>query len=515
MTKPSRRSFLKTAALVGSAVGSSGFFIAESIAQETTRPNVACIGIGGKGNGDSSNAAEFGNIVAMCDIDNRTLEGKARDGRFQSAPKYNDYRKMLEEHEKDIDIVTISAPDHMHAAATLMAMRMGKHCYTQKPLTRTIYEARKLAEVAKETGVCTQMGNQGTALDGSRTSIDLLKAGIIGTIKEVIVWSDRPVWPQTQGRRRNMESFAAQAYAETENRADADGLIWSRYAEIQSHLQNIDWKSWLGTAKYRDYFPGLYHGFNWRGWWDFGSGALGDMACHMLTVPFVAAGLKDPTWVRAKTTGHDFDTYPEASIIEFEFPANDERGKIPFWWYDRNGNRPPREVFAKYGIGTQGGQRLPISGVLIIGEAGAMYSTDDYCGNRTFYKEGGEVISEDDPKWKEVKDKTVFAEKRGRGDNDVHNMWELFRAVLAKDPKICQSNFVDRAGPLTETILLGNLAVWAAPNGPTEEGAPHGEWGEKIEWDAKNLVVTNLASLKTPGVADLVKPVYTAGYKLD
>ena len=527
MTKPSRRSFLKTAALVGSAVGSSGFFIAESIAQETTRPNVACVGIGGKGDGDSKNAAEYGNVVAICDVDNRSLDGKARDGRFQSAKKYSDFRKMLEENEKDIDIVTISAPDHMHAAATLMAMRMGKHCYTQKPLTRTIYEARKLAEVAKETGVCTQMGNQGTALDGSRTAIDLMKAGIIGTIKEVIVWSNRPVWPQTQGRRRNMESHAAEMYADAANpekpeitRKEADKLVWERYNEIQQHMRNLDWKSWLGTAKYRDYFPGLYHGFNWRGWWDFGSGALGDMACHMLTVPFVAAGLKDPTWVRAKTTGHDFDTYPEASIIEFEFPANAERGKIPFWWYDREGNRPPRELFTKYGIGVEGAQglqrRIARMGVLIIGEKGAMYSTDDYCENREFYVEGGERINEDEGQWKTVKAKTEVVDPSSpttTQNNDNRHMRELFRAVIAKDPKICKSNFIDRAGPLTETILLGNLAVWAAATGG-EEGAM-GEWGEKVEWDAKNLVVTNLSSLKTPGVADIVKPTYSDGYRLD
>jgi hypothetical protein len=168
------------------------------------------------------------------------------------------------------------------------------------------------------------------------------------------------------------------------------------------------------------------------------------------------------------------------------------------------------ELFSKYGI-----RDVPIAGVLIVGEKGAMYSTDDYCGNRQFLAEGGEPINEDDAKWKAVKEKTVLSEKKG--DTDENNMWELFRAVLAKDPKICQSNFVDRAGPLTETILLGNLAVWAASKGGSggSDEQVLGDWGEKVEWDAKNLVVTNLSSLKTPGVADLIKPVYTDGYVLD
>jgi len=524
MTKPSRRSFLKTAALVGGAISSAGYFVAESNAQEssgaTPRLNVACIGVGGKGGSDSSNAARFGNIVAICDVDTGTLTGKSRQEGFQNAKLYTDFRKMLEENEKDIDIVTISGPDHMHTAATLMAMRMGKHCYTQKPLTRTIYEARKLAEVAKETGVCTQMGNQGTAIDASRTTIALLSAGIIGTIKEVIVWSNRPVWAQKPGRRESMTTFAAKAYAEF-NRQEADAMVWDKYNEIQEKLQSLSWRDWISTAPYRDYYPGLYHTFQWRGWWDFGSGALGDMACHMLTVPFVAAGLKDPTWVRAKTSGHDFDSYPEASVIEFEFPATENRGKIPFWWYDREGNRPPREIFAKYGIAVPGAEgirrRVPIAGVLIVGEKGAMFSVDDYCAEVEFYTESGEKINVDEGQWKEVKAKTVLVNPNSPTPNtnisDPRHMEELFRAVKAKDPKICQSNFVDRAGPLTETILLGNLAVWAAPEGGPDNSL--GDWGERIEWDAKNLVVTNLADLKTPGVADLVKPVYSEGYRLD
>ena len=513
MTKPSRRTFLKTAAIVGGAVSGAGYLVAESNAQQQAsgsapRLNVACIGIGGKGDSDSNNAAQFGNIVAICDPDKNRLAGKARREGFQTAKTYTDYRQMLEENENDIDIVTISGPDHMHGPAILMALRMKKHVFAQKPLTRTIYESRLITEVTKEMGVCTQMGNQGTALDGSRTAISLMQAGIIGTITEVIAWSNRPVWPQVPGRRENMETFAAKAYAEfPDDRAASDGLIWQRYNDIQSELQNLEWRTWLDVAPYRDYFPGLYHSFAWRGWWDFGSGALGDMACHQLTVPYAAAELKDPTWVRARTSGHDFDSYPESSIVEFEFPATENRGKIPFWWYDRNGNRPPQEMFTKYGI-----ERVANSGVLIIGEKGAMYSSDDYCAVRTFYKEGGEVIDESASEWQTVKENTVLAEKGG--GMDLENMREFFQAIKTNDPSFAKSNFVDRAGPLTETILLGNLAVWAASEGAAD-GSSLGEWGERVEWDAKNLVVTNLADLKTPGVADLVKPVYSYGYRLD
>jgi predicted dehydrogenase len=516
MAKPTRRNFLKTAAVVGSTLSTTGYFVAEANAQDapsSEKLNVACIGVGNKGASDSSNAAQFGNIVAICDVDTNTLNGKTRQNGFQTAKTYTDFRKMLEENEKNIDIVVISGPDHMHGSAALMTMRMGKHCYAQKPLTRTIYEARKCAEVAKEMGVCTQMGNQGTALDTSRWAIDLMKGGIIGTITEVHLWSNRPFWAQGPNRRETMATFAEKAYKmaadpeEALTRAQADELVWKKYDEVHRN-QNLDWKLWLNVAPYRDYYPSLYHAFAWRGWWDFGSGALGDMACHMMTAPFAAAGLKDPTWVRAKTTGHDFDSYPVSSTIEFEFPANSERGKIPFWWYDRQGNIPPRELLAKYGIT---GNISP-EGILVIGEKGAMYSSNSSCGNPRYIAEGGARIDEKEGKWKEITDKTVLAEKPA-GGNDVHHMYELFRAVRAKDPSICKSNFIDRGGPMSETMLLGNLAVWAAAKGGPDGSM--GDWGEKIEWDAKNLIVTNLASLKTPGVADLVKPVYSDGYRLD
>ena len=520
MTKSTRRSFLKTASIVGGAVASAGYLVAEGNAQHTpavtgdgrTNVRVACIGVGGKGGSDSAHAARFGNIVAICDVDRRTLEGAGRRDGFQTAARYTDFREMLTEHENEIDMVTVSGPDHMHGPAVLMAMRMGKHCFVQKPLTRTVYEARLMAKLAKEYGLCTQMGNQGVALDNHRTAVSLLKAGIIGEIQEVIIWTNRPVWAQVPYRRENMASFAANAYRQVAeggvDRHDADRLIWNQFEDINRDLENLDWKSFISVAPYRDYFPGLYHPFEHRGWWDFGTGAIGDMACHYMAIPYEAADMKNPTWIRARTSGHDFDSYPEASIIEFSFPANENRGILSFSWYDRRGNRPPSEIFARYGI--EEGE-IALHGTLIIGSEGAMYGTGDNSNDRRFLRVGGERINEDVGRWAEVKANTVLAVHRG--GNDPTNMYELFRAIVANDPSIARSNVVDTAGGLTETGLLGNLAVWAAPFGAGNNQI--GDWGERIVWDAENLAVTNLSRLRTPGIAELVKPTYSEGYRLD
>jgi len=492
MSNTTRRTFLKTA-----TAASAGYFVAAGNRTALSKsvnekPNVACIGCGGKGGSDSANASKFGNVIAICDVDSKTLASKGDAEGFKDAERFSDYRELFAKHGKNIQVATVSTPDHMHAPVTLEAMRLGISCYTQKPLTRTIYEARLLAEVAKETGVCTQMGNQGTALDESREAIAQIQSGVLGTLKEVYVWSNRPVWAQGPGRRMTMEKFAAQA--KKENPDDAERLVAGKKKEIEKALERVDWKHWLGVAPYREYWPGLYHSFQWRGWWDFGSGALGDMACHQVTVPFASCGLRDPVSVVAKTTGHDYDSFPASSIIEFEFPETSERPAIPFWWYDRKGNKPPQEVFSQWDI-----ENVSASGVLVVGEKGAFYSSDDYC--KRYELKGVEKVEVD------------YEKAENKGNYDINNMYELFRALAAGDPKICHSNFVDRAGPLTETILLGNLAVWAAAKGG--EKGEMGDWGEKVEWDAKGLKVTNLASLKTPRVADLIKPEYPEGYRLD
>jgi hypothetical protein len=506
MNRSSRRRFLHDASLAG-----AGYFVAAGTSSAaSTSANeeltVACIGVGGKGGSDSDNAAQFGRVIAISDVDRNTLGSKGAGEKFTAAERFVDYRELLAKHGKNIDICTVSTPDHMHAPATLEAMRLGISCYTQKPLTRTIYEARLLAEVAKETGVCTQMGNQGTALDQSREAIAQIRSGVLGPLQAVYAWTNRPIWAQGPGRRMTLRRYQTQAMQEVDDQEDptttaeevADmvaDLVQRKQKDIARALGRVDWRAWLGVAPPREFWPGLYHSFQHRGWWDFGTGALGDMACHMLTVPFAACGLRDPVSVVARTTGHDFDSFPASSIIKFEFPATAERPAIPFWWYDRKGNKPPAEVFAKWGI-----DQVSDSGVLVVGEKGAFYSLDDYCAK--YELKGVQKVAVDFEK----------AEAKSES-NDVNHMYELFKAKRAGDPSIAKSNFIDRAGPLTETILLGNLAVWAAAKGGADGDL--GDWGEKVEWDAAGLRVTNLAALQTPRVADLIKPVYAPGYRLD
>ncbi len=439
MHQPTRRQFLKTTAATG-----IGYWVAGGVsAQESNSPNeriaMAAVGVGGKGSSDSADAGRAGDMVAICDVDTSRLDGAGN--RFSKAKKFTDFRKMLEEMGKSIDAVTVSTPDHNHAAASLMAMRMGKHCFCQKPLTHTIYEARLMGKVAKEMGVATQMGNQGTAGSGLRKAAAMMKAGRLGVPQEVVVWSNRPIWPQG-GPRPAEEAVPG----------------------------NLKWDLWLGTAPLRPYGKG-YHPFSWRGWWDFGTGALGDMACHTVNMPYMGLDLFDPTSVQAETSGHNRDSYPKWSKIKFEFPATDWRPAIKFTWMD-GGKRPDPELLD--------GDQPRGSGCLVIGSKGKLYSGNDYGGIDKLY---GDVDDSD----------IEFPQSPG-------HFKEWTDAIRGGEPAM--SDFADYAGGLTETILLGNLAVWVA----NKEG---GE-GEKVEWDAKNLKVKNIE-----GLEPIVKPEYRKGYTLD
>lgn len=439
-----RRDFLKGTALAG-----VGFWVSGSArGEETTSPNekinFACIGIDGKGKSDSADAARRGNVIAICDIDDNKLEAA---GNFhKNAKKYNDFRVMLDEMGKDIDAVTVSTPDHTHAAATSMAIKMGKHCYTQKPLTHTIYEARRLGELAREHKVVSQMGNQGTAESGVRRAAATIQAGALGPVKEVHVWTNRAIWPQ--GTKRPAES------------------------EVPKF---VHWEEWIGPAAYRSYAEG-YHPFKWRGWWDFGTGALGDMACHTMNMPYMALGLRDPISVQAETSGHNKDSYPEWSVIRYEFPATDKRPAVSLTWYDGGSKLPPerrpnRDLFGKL----LGDKAVKDSGCLVIGEEGKLYSPDDYGAQYFMDVEQPEVEFQASP----------------------GHFTEFANAIRENGQSV--SNFPDYSGPLTETVLLGNLAVWAAAEGQ----------GPKVEWDAKNLKATNM-----PELDSIVKSQYRDGYTL-
>jgi predicted dehydrogenase len=434
-----RRQFLQTSAATG-----IGFWVAGGVlAKESKSPNeklaIASIGIGGKGSSDSSDAAAHGNMVAICDVDEGTLNN-AGEKRFPKAKRYTDFRKLLEEMGNSIDAVTVSTPDHNHAAAALMAMRMGKHCFCQKPLTHTIYEARLMAQVAREKNLATQMGNQGTAANCLRKAAAIVKSGAIGAVKEIHIWTNRPIWPQGGDRPKSCEC-----------------------------PKNLKWDEWLGTAPERPYAKG-YHPFAWRGWWDFGTGALGDMACHTVNMPYMALNLRDPIAVQAETSGHNKESYPKWSIITFEFPELNGRVPVKLFWYD-GGKRPNKELVD--------GKPMEASGSLLIGEKGKLYGPGDYFDKEVFLLGGPEMP---DVKWQE--------------SPGHFNEW----VNAIKGGPQATSNFQNYSGALTETMLLGNLAVWVADKGK----------GERVEWDAKNMKVTNIS-----GLEHIIKPTYRAGYTLD
>jgi len=429
--KTDRRKFLQTTAAVG-----VGYWVAGGVqAQESKSPNeriqFACIGIGGKGSSDSGDAAANGDVVAICDVDRNRLKGA--ENRFKGAQGFTDYREMLDKLGDKIDAVTVSTPDHTHAVATAKALKMGKHCFVQKPLTHTIHEARVLGELAREKGVATQMGNQGTAMPALRKAAASIRAGAVGDVKEVHVWTNRPVWPQ--GGSRPPE------------------------APVPEFL---DWEAWIGPAQMRPYGNG-YHPFSWRGFWDFGTGALGDMACHTMNMAFMALDLRNPVSVEAETSGHNQESFPKWSLIKYEFAANDNRGPLTLYWYD-GGKRPDKELLE--------GRNAPGSGSLVIGTEGKLYSPNDYGADYELL--GG-------AKQPEVE----FEQSPG-------HFQEWVRAI--KGGPAAVSNFPDYASPLTETVLLGNLAVYA---------------GKKVEWDSKNMKATNAPELEA-----LVRKQYREGYTL-
>ncbi|MCA9178105.1 MAG: Gfo/Idh/MocA family oxidoreductase [Planctomycetales bacterium] len=430
-----RRGFIKTS----SAAIAGGYFAAAGLsAQESNSANeeirFACIGVGGKGSSDSGDARKAGKVVAICDIDDDTLEKGGL--RFEGAAKYHDFREMLEKEGKNVDAVTVSTPDHTHAPAAAMALRMKKAVFTQKPLTHSIWEARRLAELAEENESATMMGNQGTANSGLRKAAALVQKGVIGKVTEVHVWTNRPVWPQ--------------------------GL--DRPTDTTEAPKSIHWKDFIGPAEYREFAAGVYHPFKWRGWWAFGTGALGDMACHTFNMPFAALNLRDPVSVVAKTSGHNRETYPKWSVIDFDFPKLGERDGVKVTWYD-GGKLPEESLFH--------GEQVSTSGSLLVGEKGSIYSPGDYGADFKILN-GPEVPDVD------------FVQSPGH-----FNEW--VRAIRGGDAAM--SNFKNYAGPLTETILLGNLAVWAD--------------GKKIEWNAEKMEATN-----APEVAHIIKPEYHNGYIL-
>jgi predicted dehydrogenase len=435
------------------------------------RIRVACIGVGGKGGGDSDQAgSQGGEVVGLCDVDQKTLDGKAKQ--FPKAKTFRDFRKMLEAMDKDIDAVTISTPDHVHGIAAATAMSMGKHIYCQKPLTQTVYEARVLRKLAKDKKLATQMGNQGSAEDGLRRAVEVIQSGLIGKVHELHVWSNRPIWPQGIGRPEGEDPVPP----------------------------TLDWDLWLGPAKFRPYKKDTYHTFAWRGWYDFGTGALGDMACHTVNMPFRALKMGYPNVVECEETSQlNNETYPKTSRLRFEFPEREGLPPLKFWWYDGNPQdksmppfRPPADVTKEILEMEQGqpqrrrqGQAnaakadptLPGSGCLVIGDKGKIFSPDDY-GASFFVMLDGEKKYTNGKEHEAAKavEKTI-PRATGPGGIDEKMKQEWFKMI--RDGTPAYSNF-DISAYLTEIILLGCIAMRVGV-------------GRKMDWDGPNMKSTNVA----------------------
>lgn len=471
-----RRSFLKTGALATAAfmivprhvLGGKGFLA------PSDRLIVAGVGVGGKGEGDLKMFFESGkaDVAFLCDVDTRRAAGSVK--RFPKAKFYKDWREMYDKEHKNFDAVSVSTPDHNHAVQTMAAMQLGKHVYVQKPLTHDIYEARALTAAAKKYKVVTQMGNQGASNNGPRQMKEWYDAGLIGDVHTVYAWTDRPVWPQ--------------------------GIPWpSNKTEVPAEL---DWDLWLGTAPYKDYIPKLVP-FNWRGWWDYGTGALGDMGCHLLEAPFSVLNLKYATAVEASVgsvyvdefkRGYFPESCPPSSHVTLKFPKTDKtQGEVTVHWMD-GGIQPerPAELQANETFGDGG------NGTLFIGTKGKMMSSTYSANPRLLPLSRNAEIN--------------VQEKFARVPNEANGHYaQWVEAAIAGYGKHEVSSPFEIAGPLTEALLMANLAIRGADIQRTNDKGKIVYPGRytQLLWDNDQMKVTNFDD-----VNQFVKREYRKGWSL-
>lgn len=431
----SRRDLLKGAASAAALLSWAPRLRAQAESARTPRTlapgeklNIACVGCGGKGATDIQEVSSE-NIVALCDVD--WSRAKQVTQKFPQVPKFQDYRVMLREMDERIDAVTVTTPDHMHYPIAKMAIEMGKHVYVQKPLTHTVWEARQLAELARKHKVATQMGNQGQADEGGRVLCEYLAAGAIGPVREVHVWTNRPIWPQ--GVERPKERPAVPA--------------------------TLNWDLWLGVAPERPYSP-VYHPFKWRGWRDFGTGALGDIGCHSFAPIARALQLGAPTSVEATSSPAPKETFPLASIVRYEFPARAGMPPMKLVWYD-GGLKPARPD------GLEEERSLGEGGTIYVGDKGVIYN--------------GRLLPESKMHEYPQPPKT-WARSPGH-----YVEWLL----ACKGGAPAGANF-DISGPQAETVLLGNVALLTQ---------------KRLLWDAANLRITN-----EPAANALLRRTYREGW---
>ena len=431
------------------AFGMAGLSAAKlRAASPNNKLNIAAIGVGGMGSGNIEKCSEE-NIVALCDVDLK--RGGKTFGAHPKAKRFRDFRVMLDKMEKEIDAVIIATPDHTHAVATMEAMRRGKHVYTQKPLTHTIWEARQLTEASKRYGVATQMGNQGHSSNGARQTVEWIRAGVIGEVREVHCWSDRPL----RGTRFEKRLYWPQGVA---NRPEKKEVV----------PDTLDWDLWLGPAPYRDY-SSAYVPFDWRGWWDFGTGALGDMGCHIIDHPYWALKLGYPTSVEASSTHIHSETAPLASLVTYHFPARGELPPVRMVWYD-GGIKPTRpEELEPH-------EEWPVDGVLYVGDRGKIMHKSH--GGKPTLLPLSRMNDFQRP------DETLPRIKGSHEQNWID-------ACKGGAPACSNFNY---SGPLTEVVLLGNLAI-------RTEG--------HLLWDGPNMRVTN-----NEAANQFVRREYRQGWRL-
>ena len=467
ISQGSRRSFIKN-----SSLAAAGFFIVprhvlgRGFIAPSDKLNIGGIGVGGKGESDLEGFAKSPNvnIISLCDVDDRQAV-KSRQ-RFPKAKYYKDFREMLDKEGKSLDAVSVSTPDHTHAAAALMAMRMGKHVYVQKPLTHDIYEARILTQAAEKYKVVTQMGNQGSSNDGVRKMREWYNAGLIGDATDIYCWTNRPIWPQGFGKPVTKDEVPPE----------------------------LDWKLWLGPNEWEEYHKEFVP-FNWRGYHSFGTGALGDMGCHIIDPVFKTVGLGYPSEVECSVVNlyeqmwnasYHPDSFPAASALKLKFPGKGGKPDVLLRWMD-GGLVPerPEELGPDDAMGDWGG------GAIIVGTKGKLMCST--------YGENPVLLPQSRNKNITVK-QTIARVPEG------HYVQWVNACIAGYGKKELSSSF-DYAGPLTETILMGNLALQAW-NIKGAKGDFNGR--KKLMWDAKNMKITNFDEANR-----FVKREYKNGYTLD
>jgi predicted dehydrogenase len=478
----SRRKFIKNASLAAAS-----FYIVPRhvLGRGYTAPsdklNIAAIGAGGKGADDINHffASGKANIAVLCDVDDRQSAGSRK--KFPNAKYYKDYREMLDKEKNNIDACSVSIPDHNHAVAAMAAMQLGKHVYVQKPLTHDIYEARMLTEAAHRYKVVTQMGNQGASGDGVRQLIDWYKAGVIGDVHTIYCYTDRPVWPQ--------------------------GIEWP--SQKPAVPEGLDWNLWLGTAPEREYEDNVVP-FNWRGWWDYGTGALGDMACHIMQPGFAVLGLGYPKLAECSVStryvenwhqAYYPDSGPVSSHIILTFDAPDQKHpkkthEVKLHWMD-GGIQPERP--AELGPNEQMGDGG--NGIIFMGTKGSMMAGT--------YGINPQLLPTS--KTATTKVPQTIARVPG-GDNGHYAAWvEAAIAGYGSDAANNLSSRFDVAGPLTESVLMGNLAIRSYN---VRKQNAKGNWdypGRHIQlvWDGPNMKITNFDDAN-----QFVKRTYREGWSL-